>query len=353
MKPLICVPMGDPAGVGPEIAAAAAVDPTVAKHARVLIVGHEGILRRAAGLMGKTLAIHRVAEDCPDARDGMLNVLHLESAGAPDFVHGQVSAGGGKAAYACIAKSVELALSGQVDAMATTPVNKESLKAAGVPFIGHTEILAGLTDSHDPLTMFQVHDLRVFFLTRHVSLLEACRAVKRDKVLEYIRRCCGELVRLGIPSPRLAVAGLNPHSGEHGLFGNEEGAELVPAIEAARREGFCVEGPKPADSVFHFALNGAWDAVLSLYHDQGHIATKMVDFERTISLTLGLPFLRTSVDHGTAFDIAGTGKVSALSMMEAIRLAALYAPNWKRAASGEGSGKTPRNKGSRAETVPV
>ena len=330
MKPLICVPMGDPAGVGPEIAAAAAVAPVVMDSARVLVVGHEEVLRRAAALMGVSPDVNRVSEDCRAVRDGALNLLHLDAVDPDGFAHGKVGVPGGKAAYACIAKSVELAVAGTVDAVATTPINKESLKAAGVPFIGHTEILAGLTGSHDPLTMFQVHSLRVFFLTRHVSLLDACKAVKRERVLDYIRRCCKELERLGIASPRLAVAGLNPHSGEHGLFGNEEDAEIAPAIEDARREGLDVEGPKPADSVFHFARNGAWDAVLSLYHDQGHIATKMVDFERTISLTLGLPFLRTSVDHGTAFDIAGTGKVSALSMAEAIRLAALYAPNWKR-----------------------
>jgi len=273
-----------------------------------------------------------VGEDLAGIRDGTLNLLHMDNVDMAAFAYGKVSAQGGKAAYGYIAKSVELALGGKVDALATTPINKESLKAGNIPYIGHTEILAGLTGSHDPLTMFQVHDLRVFFLTRHMSLREACRAVKRERVLEYIRRCTDALRRLGIENPTLAVAGLNPHSGEHGLFGCEEDDEITPAIEDARKEGYAVVGPKPADSVFHFALNGAWDAVLSLYHDQGHIATKMVDFERTISLTLGLPFLRTSVDHGTAFDIAGTGKVSPLSMVEAVRLAALYAPKFQSAA---------------------
>ena len=225
-------------------------------------------------------------------------------------------------------------MAGKVDALSTTPINKEALKAAKVPYIGHTEILADLTKSAEPLTMFQTHELRVFFLTRHLSLLDACKAVTRDRVLRHIRRCSEALGCLGISEPRLAVAGLNPHGGEHGLFGHEEDAEIAPAVEAARREGYRVDGPKPADSVFYFALKGAWDAVLSLYHDQGHIATKMVDFERTISLTLGLPFLRTSVDHGTAFDIAGTGKASATSMIEAIRLAALYAPNFRKARAG-------------------
>jgi 4-hydroxythreonine-4-phosphate dehydrogenase len=178
--------------------------------------------------------------------------------------------------------------------------------------------------------MFQVHDLRVFFLTRHLSLADACKAVTRERLYNYIKRCTGALKLLGVDDPSLAVAGLNPHCGEHGLFGDEEVREMEPAIAQAQAEGYRVDGPRPADSVFHFALKGAWDAVLSLYHDQGHIATKMVDFERTISLTLGMPFLRTSVDHGTAFDIAGKGQASSVSMVEAIRLATLYAPRFRR-----------------------
>lgn len=330
MKPILCVPMGDAAGVGPEILMASAADPVVRNNARVVAVGHEETLRRAAKAMRVDVAIHRVDESLTGLDDAALNLLHMDNIDPANLVHGKVSAMCGQAAFDCIRKSVELAVSGVVDAIATTPINKESLKAAGVPFIGHTEILAGLTDSHDPLTMFQVHELRVFFLTRHLSLLDACKAVKRDRVFDYIRRCTEAMRRLGLENPRLVVAGLNPHSGEHGLFGHEEDDEVTPAIEDARKEGYTVDGPKPADSVFHFALRGAWDAVLSLYHDQGHIATKMVDFERTISLTLGLPFLRTSVDHGTAFDIAGKGIVSPLSMVEAIRLAALYAPNFRK-----------------------
>ncbi|MDL2209794.1 4-hydroxythreonine-4-phosphate dehydrogenase PdxA [Desulfovibrio sp. OttesenSCG-928-O18] len=332
MKPIICVPMGDPAGVGPEILAASVTDPVVRQSARVVAVGDENVLRRAAKAMNVDPVFNFVDESLANIKDGALNLINLANMDMDAFEYGKVSAQGGKAAYEYIVKSVELASADKVDALATTPINKESLKAAAIPFIGHTEILAGLTSSHDPLTMFQVHDLRVFFLTRHLSLLEACRTIKRERVLDYIHRCTEALRRLGIKDPTLAVAGLNPHSGEHGLFGSEEDDEITPAIEQARKEGYAVEGPKPADSVFHFALNGAWDAVLSLYHDQGHIATKMVDFERTISLTLGLPFLRTSVDHGTAFDIAGKGKVSPLSMVEAIRLAALYAPNFKSAA---------------------
>lgn len=322
--------MGDAAGIGPEIIAASISAPAVAENARVLVVGHEEILRRAAARIGVSPRINRIGEDLAGLEDGALNLLHRDAHDLARFAYGTVQASCGRAAFDCVAKSVELAMAGKVDALATTPINKESLKAAGVPHIGHTEILADLTGSFDPLTMFQVRELRVFFLTRHLSLMDACRAVTRERVLRHIRLCSEALTNLGIREPKLAVAGLNPHSGEHGLFGNEEAGEIIPAIEAARKEGYRVDGPKPADSVFHFALLGAWDAVLSLYHDQGHIATKMVDFERTISLTLGLPFLRTSVDHGTAFDIAGTGKASAVSMVEAIRLAAAYAPKFQR-----------------------
>jgi 4-hydroxythreonine-4-phosphate dehydrogenase len=290
------------------------------------------VLERAAACLKRDIARNEADPRLvkPEAlREGACN--YIECGVLPSsFVYGRVDAACGKAAYDCIVKAVELAKDGLVDALATTPINKEALNAAGIDYIGHTEILAALTNTLDPLTMFQVRDLRVFFLTRHLSLQAACRSVTEERVYQYIRRCCGALARLGIDKPRIAVAGLNPHCGEHGLFGDEEDAVIVPAIERARREGFDAHGPKPADSVFHFALNGAWDCVLSLYHDQGHIATKMVDFERTIALTLGLPFLRTSVDHGTAFDIAGTGKASAVSMTEAIRLAALYAPRFRK-----------------------
>ena len=217
----------------------------------------------------------------------------------------------------------------KIDAIATTPINKESLRAAKIDYIGHTEILGGLSGASDPLTMFEVDDMRVFFLTRHLSLRDACDAVKKERVLQYIKRCTKALEQLGVRG-KMAVAGLNPHSGEHGLFGWEEVREITPAVEEAQKEGYDVVGPIGPDSVFHQALQGRYQAVLSLYHDQGHIATKTYDFERTIAVTLDMPFLRTSVDHGTAFDIAGKGIVSAVSMTEAIRLAAKYAPNFRR-----------------------
>jgi 4-hydroxythreonine-4-phosphate dehydrogenase len=336
MLPVICVPMGDAAGVGPEIAAAAVADQALRAAATVVVVGNEAILARAAAAMRVAPEIRRVGDDPARLRaelvPGALNLVHRDNIDLASFRHGEVQAMCGRAAYDYIETAIDLAMAGAVDAVATTAINKEALKAAGVPHIGHTEIFAALTGTPDPLTMFQVRNLRVFFLTRHLSLIDACRAVKRDRLLDYIRRCTVALRQLGLDKASLAVAGLNPHCGEHGLFGDEEDREMAPAIAAARAEGYDVVGPKPADSVFHFALEGAWDAVLSTYHDQGHIATKMVDFHRTISLTLGMPILRTSVDHGTAFDIAGSGRVNPASMVEAIRLAALYAGNFRRVA---------------------
>jgi 4-hydroxythreonine-4-phosphate dehydrogenase len=324
--------MGDPAGVGPEIVTAAIGAPLTAKET-VVVVGNEAILRRACGIMKVSPEIRRLSGTGnirAEAIPGILNLFEVDDSAVSSFECGKVQAACGRAAYNCIEKAVALAMAGEVDAVATTPINKEALRAANVPFIGHTEMFASMTNTPDPLTMFQVHDLRVFFLTRHLSLANACKAVTKERLVDYIRRCIVALRQLGLDNASLAVAGLNPHSGEHGLFGDEEVRVIEPAVTESRAAGLNVVGPKPADSVFHFAMEGAWDAVLSLYHDQGHIATKMVDFNRTISLTLGMPILRTSVDHGTAFDIAGSGRVNPVSMVEAIRLAALYAGHFRK-----------------------
>ncbi len=286
-KPRIAITTGDPAGIGPEIVSKALAEPLISELCEPIIFGET---QSPAGL-----------------------------------VMGQISAAGGQAAYSAIERAVQAVLAGEADAIATAPINKESLKAAGVPFIGHTEILAGLCGVTSPLTMFETLGLRVFFLSRHVSLRKACDLVTEENVYQCIVQANSALRQtLGVARPILAVAGLNPHCGEHGLFGTEE-ENIIPAVERARRDGIEVYGPIGADSVFHQAKEGRYSAVISLYHDQGHIACKTLDFERTISLTLGLPFLRTSVDHGTAFDIAGKGIASAVSMVEAIRVAARYA----------------------------
>lgn len=330
-KPCIAIPMGDPSGIGPEIVVKALYDKNIYDICKPLVIGNEAVLEQAMAFCDLKLSIRSI-QNPKEARYeyGTIDCIDLKNVDIKTLQIGKVQAQSGQASFDYIQKAVQLAMDNQVDALATTPINKESLKAAKVPYIGHTEILADLSHTEDPLTMFQVHDMRVFFLSRHVSLRKACDLVTQERVLSYIERCIHALARLGIQNPKFAVAGLNPHSGEHGLFGDEEVLGVTPAIEEAVKRGFNVVGPKPADSVFHFALKGNYDAVLSLYHDQGHIATKMVDFERTISITNNMPFLRTSVDHGTALDIAGTGIASAVSMIEAIRLAALYAPHFKK-----------------------
>ncbi len=329
--PFVAIPMGDPNGVGPEIIVKALSSPSVYDQCRPVVTGDAWCLAKAMDICRVDLMIHTIS-DVSEAifKPGFINLFDLAHEDLGELEIGTVQAQAGQLAVNYIEAAVKLAQDGQVDALATTPINKESLRAAGISGIGHTEILAELTQTDNPLTLFETRGLRVFFLSRHVSLRQACDLVTRERVADGIRRSCQALKRLEITEGELAVAGLNPHSGEHGLFGDEEVTAVEPAIADCKAEGYAVTGPIGADSVFHQALHGRYAAVLSLYHDQGHIATKTLDFERTISLTLGLPFLRTSVDHGTALDIAGTGQASAVSMQEAIRLAALYAPRYSR-----------------------
>lgn len=330
-KPLIAVPIGDPAGVGPEIVAKSLASEKVFQAANCIIVGDRAIMENAIRITGVKLTVNAMAEpDEGDYREGVLNLIDLANVDLEQFEFGKVSGMCGKAAYEYIAKSIELANAGKADAVATTPINKESLRAGGIHYIGHTEIFGALTGTEDPLTMFETNGMRVFFLTRHVSLRQMLDMITKERIKDYVKRCLEALAKLGVTDGTMAVAGLNPHSGEHGLFGWEEVNEITPAIEELQAEGYNVVGPIGADSVFHQAALGKYNSVLSLYHDQGHIATKTLDFERTIAITNGMPILRTSVDHGTAFDIAGKNIVSAVSMIEAILLAAKYAPKFKK-----------------------
>lgn len=332
-RPIIGITLGDPASIGPEIVVRSLANPEIYECCRPLLIGDAKAVERAMGSTGVKLAINPVTKASEGKYElGTIDLVDLQNVDIDTLEWGKVQAQAGKASFEYIVRSIEMAQAGEVDAVATGPINKEALKAANINFIGHTEIYGELTGSHDPLTMFETKGLRIFFLSRHVSLAKACTMVTKERTLDYLRRCTKALEQLGVQNAKIVVAGLNPHSGEHGLFGNEEVVELEPAIEAARAEGLNVYGPSPADSVFWHAANGRFDAVLSLYHDQGHIAAKMYDFHRTISITAGLPFLRASVDHGTGFDIAGTGKASAISMEEAIRVAARYATSFRRKA---------------------
>ena len=326
-KPVIAVPIGDSAGVGPEIVAKALAIDKVYEAADVIVIGDKAVMEKAISIVGADLCVN-VVEKPSDGNyeKGILNLIDLHNIDQASFVFGTVQAMCGKAAFEYIEKSIGLAMDHEADAVATTPINKEALRAAGVPFIGHTEIFGALTGTPDPLTMFETNGLRVFFLTRHKSLRDMLEDITKENIKKCVAECMEALRKLGVTEGTMAVAGLNPHCGEHGLFGWEEVNEIAPAVEELRAEGYDIAGPIGADSVFHQAAIGRYNSVLSLYHDQGHIATKTLDFDRTISITNGMPILRTSVDHGTAFDIAGKGIVSEISMAEAILLAAKYAP---------------------------
>lgn len=326
-RPIIAIPLGDPAGIGPEITLMTFDDDEVWEVSRPFVVGDKFVVEKALEVTGHDIKIN-IVENVEDAifEKGTMDMIDLGVI-TEDYQWGQVDAKCGIASYEYIKKTGELCMEKKVHAMATTPINKESLAAGKVPYIGHTEILADIAGVKDPLTMFEVDGLRVFFLSRHVSLLESITMVKKKRILDYIVRSHEAMERLGVEGT-IAVAGLNPHSGENGLFGWEEVNEIVPAIEEAQAMGYDVVGPIGADSVFSIGLRGRYGAVLSLYHDQGHIATKTYDFERTIAITNSMPFLRTSVDHGTAYSRAGKNTASAVSMIEAVKLAAKYADNF-------------------------
>lgn len=330
-RPILGITIGDPAGIGPEITLKALEEKEFYETARPVVIGSIAVLEMTGEQIGSSLRFHRVHHPGEGLYTyGTVDVLDLDNIRIDHLRMGEVQAACGQAAYEYIRKATEMALKGEMDAVVTAPINKEALKAAGVPYIGHTEMLADLTGAEQEMTMFSVENVKIFFLTRHLSLAEACRRIgDPDFVLNGIRRSYASLSRLMGGTPRLAVAGLNPHAGEGGLLGREEIDAIQPAVKRAKAEGMDVAGPIPADSVFHFARKGAYDAVLSLYHDQGHIAAKMIDFEKTVSITLGLPILRTSVDHGTAFDIAGRNLASPVSMMEAIRTAIAYAARYQ------------------------
>lgn len=328
-REIIAIPMGDAAGIGPEITAKALANKEIYDLCRPVVIGDKKIFQQAIDIVEANLTIHPITELNDGKYEyGTVDFIDLDNINMDEFAYGEVQAQCGKAAFEYIKTAVDYAQNGAAKAIATTPINKESLKAAEVPHIGHTEMLEDLTNTEDPLTMFEVNNMRIFFLTRHLSLKDAIDQMTKERVQDYLHRCDLALQRLGVESRKMAVAGLNPHSGEGGLFGMEEVNEIGPGIEAAKQDGIDAVGPVPADSVFHQALQGKYDAVLSLYHDQGHIAAKMTDFHRTISITNGLPFLRTSVDHGTAFDIAGKNIASSVSMEECIKLAASYAPKF-------------------------
>jgi len=326
MKPIIAVTIGDPAGIGPEVTAKAVFRDEVWACCRPLVVGDAGVMQRAAALVGTDREFHAITDPSEARYDPATpDVLDLANVDPGSLQPGVVSAAAGAAAAAYIERAVALARTGQADAIATGPINKAALKAAGIPHIGHTEMIAELLDSPRVTTMLATEGLRVVHVTRHIPLADVARHITRDSVLETVRLTDAGLRQMGIAQPRIAVAALNPHGGDEGLIGREEIEAIGPAVADARAEGIAAIGPIPADSVFFRAIRGEFDVVVAMFHDQGHIPIKTHGFERSITVTLGLPIIRTSVDHGTAFDIAWKGVAKPRSMIEAIRLAATMA----------------------------
>jgi 4-hydroxythreonine-4-phosphate dehydrogenase len=332
-RPVLGITMGDPAGVGPEITAKALQRDDVAASCRAVVVGDASIMQATLDMLDSPLALHRVAgvADCAFA-PGTLECLDLANVDARALPRAAVSADAGRAAYAYIERAVGLCQRREIDAMVTAPINKEALGAAGLEHTGHTEILARLSGTQDFAMLLMGKDLRVIHVTTHVALRRVPDLVTRDRVLRVVRLAQRTMRGLGVARPRIAVCGLNPHAGEDGLFGDEEQTRIIPALEAARAEGLEVSGPLPADTLFSRARGGEFDIVVAMYHDQGHVPVKTVGFTfdqargawtglSGVNVTVGLPFLRVSVDHGTAFDRAWKGIANPESMIEAVEVA--------------------------------
>ena len=326
-RPIIGITMGDAAGIGPEIIMKALAADEVHRICRPLVIGDAGRLRKAGSVVGSKLEVNALRDPAEARfRRGEVDCIDLHVV-PDDLPFGKLSSVAGDAAYKFIAKAVELAMAGKIDAVCTAPLNKEALHAGGHLFPGHTELLAALAGTKEVSMMLSTPKMRVIHVTTHIGLLDAIEKIEPGLVERTIRRGNDALVKAGIKRPHVGVCGINPHAGEHGLFGRgEEEQKILPAVEAARRAGVDVEGPLPADTLFFRAGRGDFDLVVAMYHDQGHGPVKVLGLEAGVNITVGLPFVRTSVDHGTAFDIAGTGKADERSMVEALRQAVALAP---------------------------
>lgn len=339
---IIGITMGDPASIGPEITLKALGKPELYKKCKPVIIGDAPVLEAAKAIVGRPDLKINAISDISEAKFeyGTVDVLDMKIVDMAKLERGKVSVMAGEAAFQYVKKVIELANAGTIDATVTNALNKEAINLAGHHFSGHTEIYAHYTGTTKYTMMLAHENLRVVHVSTHVSLREACDRAKKARVLEVIRIANDACKKLGIKEPKIGVAGLNPHSGENGLFGREEIEEITPAIEAAKAEGINADGPVPPDTIFSKARGGWYDIVVAMYHDQGHIPLKVVGFRYNhekgkwddvsgVNITLGLPIIRASVDHGTAFDQAGTGTASAISLENAIDYAVRMAENGK------------------------
>lgn len=311
--PKIAITMGDPAGIGPEVVVKALADSVVSGLADWIVVGDAAVLSLIEATTG--LALAKIAN---------VSVLDLKQLDMLKFVPGKLSVECGRAALEYVRVATRLCLAGEADALVTAPVNKEAATISGAKFTGHTEFIAALCGASESRMLLVNERLGVVHVSTHVSLRNACK-LDSPKILRTIELGHEAMQRLGIVRPRIAVCGLNPHAGENGLFGDEDREFILPAIESAQARGICCEGPFPADTVFLKAVRGGYDLVVAMYHDQGHIPMKLLNFEHTVNVSLGLRILRTSVDHGTAFDIAGKNQADPSSMKAAMKFATVMA----------------------------
>ncbi|HTF99679.1 MAG TPA: 4-hydroxythreonine-4-phosphate dehydrogenase PdxA [Nitrospirota bacterium] len=321
-KPLLAVTMGDPAGIGPEIIAKTAADAEIASLCELLVIGDAGVMRKQIADSGSDLSVHVVdrVEEATFAA-GLINLFDMNMIDTSRHRWGQPDAASGKAVVEYIRKAVTLALNREVEAIVTAPLNKEVMNAAGHHYAGHTELLAELTGATEYGMLFVGGGLRVILATIHAALKDVPQRITHASLMKTFRLAQRALVDFGIERPRIGVAALNPHAGEGGLFGREENEIMLPAILEARSQGIQVSDPLPADTLFYKALHKHYDIVAAMYHDQGLAPLKMLAFGRSVNITVGLPITRTSVDHGTAYDIAGRGCADPASLREAIKVA--------------------------------
>jgi 4-hydroxythreonine-4-phosphate dehydrogenase len=323
-KPIIGITMGDAAGIGPEIVDKAISYDEIHKICRPVVIGDAHVLAEAQNVARTTLAIRPIeAVSQAEFVKGVMNVIDLSNIRIDELKMGEPQAMAGKASFEYIKKAIDLALAEEIDGITTAPISKEALNMAGYKYPGHTEILADLTHSKDFAMMFEAGTLRVILVTIHVSLRDAIDLIKKDRVLTTIRLAHESMRKFGVASSRIVVAGLNPHAGEAGMFGSEDIKEIAPAVEAAKDLDMNVVGPLPADTVFYRANKGQFDIVVAMYHDQGCIPIKLLGFEVGVNITVGLPIVRTSPDHGTAYGRAGRklGTGDPTSLVQAIKVA--------------------------------
>ena len=348
IRPILAITMGDPAGIGPEIILKALANDADYSKAIPVIYGDQFVLRDAARMCGLALGFRSIQLPA-DAIGvpGTVECIDLRRLSREDYHPGKTNAACGDAAYQYIVRAIDAAAKGEVAGIVTAPICKEALHQAGHMYAGHTEIFAAQTGVKRYAMLLMCRSLRVIHCTTHASIRNACDLVRQERVYDVIHLAAQALQTLGIARGRIAVAGLNPHASENGLFGSEEKEEILPAIQRAQAEGIPVTGPLPPDTVFVKALGGQYDMVVAMYHDQGHIPLKMAGFQMDastgrfasmcgVNITVGLPILRVSVDHGTAFDIAGSNSANPQSMLEAMRIAAQMAPHY--AKKGENNG---------------